>query len=71
MKKNFLKDYGIEDVLNREQNKFKGLVIIMKETRRILKELFGSDIESPGEKAIKESIKNFTEGEIEIRRVAS
>ncbi|MEO0254616.1 MAG: hypothetical protein ABIN20_04255 [candidate division WOR-3 bacterium] len=70
MQKENLRDYAIEDILKREPNKFKGLVIIMKETRKILKELFGTGIDSPGKKSIIDALKQYEKGEIEIRKGA-
>jgi|Deesub1362B_J571_1020462.scaffolds.fasta_scaffold01091_9 hypothetical protein len=68
MEKEKLTDFAVEDILEKETNKFKGLVIVMKETRRIIKELFGTNIDSPGKKAIIDALKHYKEGEIETRK---
>jgi len=68
MEKKNLRDFAVEDILRKEKNKFKGLVIVMKETRRIIRELFGTNIDSPGKKAITDALKHYKEGEIEIRK---
>ncbi|MEN3045417.1 MAG: hypothetical protein ABDH49_00290 [Candidatus Hydrothermales bacterium] len=69
MEKLNLRDYGVEEILKGEKNKFKSLVVIMKETRRILKEIFETGAESPGKKAIIEALSNFEKNEIETRKV--
>lgn len=71
MEKEFLKYQGIEVILQKDPNKFRGLTVIMKEARRILKDLLGTESESPGKKAMKQSILNYINEEIEIRRAAS
>ncbi len=68
MKKEKLSDFSVEDILDKEPNKFKGLLIIMKETRRIIKELFGTNTDAPGKEAIIKALKNYEKGEIEIRK---
>ncbi|MEN3043644.1 MAG: hypothetical protein ABDH37_00300 [Candidatus Hydrothermales bacterium] len=69
MEKKNLKEFSIEEILKNDKNKFRSLVIIMRETRRILKEIFEIGVESPGKKAISEALSNFEKGEVETRKV--
>lgn len=61
-----LKEYSIEDIWGFYSNKYKGLVVLMKEARRVLRELQIEEIEFPGEKAVLHAVKNYRDKKIRV-----
>jgi len=61
-----LKDYSIEDIWGFYSNKYKGLIVLMREARRVLFQLQVEEIEFPGEKAILHAVKNYKEKKVKV-----
>jgi hypothetical protein len=61
-----LKDYSIEDIWGFYSNKYKGLIVLMREARRVLFQLQVEEVEFPGEKAILHAVKNYKEKKVKV-----
>lgn len=61
-----LKEYAIEDIWGLYSNKYKGLVVLMREARRVLLQLQIEEVEFPGEKAILHAVKNYKEKKVRV-----
>jgi|Deesub1362B_J571_1020462.scaffolds.fasta_scaffold00021_35 hypothetical protein len=61
-----LKEYAIEDIWGLYSNKYKGLVVLMREARRVLLQFQIEEIEFPGEKAILQATKNYKDKKVRV-----
>ncbi len=61
-----LKEYSIEDIWELYSNKYEGLVVLMRESRRVLLQFQIEEIEFPGEKAILQAAKNYKHKKVRV-----
>ncbi len=61
-----LKDYAIEDIWELFPNKYEALVVLIKESRRLLLQFQIQEVELPGERALLTSLANYRDRKIKV-----